>query len=187
MDQVILRHLCHCQEPLRQQGLLVSQIEVVNEWHDMLDYMMVTNNLSPSCHHYRATWFKIFNSSRSFQWQNILLLIRLLFSIPVPNAVLERFLSSLGRVKSVKRASLSQQTLEDILRIQAEGLPMECYDPNNANKEWDGAKRRRPNQEGKPTERGSLQNAFISKKILLTNVHQKDILRRVFLSVLLSF
>ena len=45
MDQVILRHLCHCQEPLRQQGLLVSQIEVVNEWHDMLDY--IVKYLSP--------------------------------------------------------------------------------------------------------------------------------------------
>ena len=179
MDQVILRHLCHCQEPLRQQGLLVSQIEVVNEWHDMLDYTV--KYLSSSRHHYRATWFKIFHSSRSFQWQNILLLIRLLFSVPVSNAVLERFFSSLGRVKSVKRASLSQQTLEDILRIQAEGLPMECYDPNNANKEWDGAKRRRPNQEGKPTKKGSRQNAFISKKILLTNVHQKNLLRRAFL------
>ena len=66
MGQVILRHLCHCQEPLRQQGLLVSQIEVVNEWHDTLDYTV--KYLSPSCHHYRATWFKIFNSSRSFQW-----------------------------------------------------------------------------------------------------------------------
>ena len=75
-----------------------------------------------------------------------MLLIRLLFSVPVPNAVLERFLSSLRRVKSVKRASLSQQTLEDILRIQAEGPPMESYDPTNAIKEWDRAKRRRPNQ-----------------------------------------
>ena len=144
MDQVILGHLCHFQEPLRQQGLQASQIEVVNEWHDMLDYTV--KYLSPSCHHYRATWFKIFHSSRSFQWQNILLLIRLLFSVPVSNAVLERFFSSLGRVKSVKRASLSQQTLEDILRIQAEGPPMESYDPTNAIKEWDRAKRRRPNQ-----------------------------------------
>ena len=89
-------------------SLLVSQIEVLNEWHDMLDYTV--KYLSPSCHHYRATWFKIFNCSRSFQWQNILLLIRSLFSVPVPNTVLEMFLSSLGRVKSVKRASLSQSS-----------------------------------------------------------------------------
>ena len=103
--------------------------------------------LSPSCHHFRATWFKIFHSSRRFQWQNILLLIRLLFSIPVSNAVLERFFSSFRRVKSVKRASLSnKQTLEDIIRIQAEVPPIESYDPTNAIKEWDRAKRRRPNQ-----------------------------------------
>ena len=164
----------------QRASLLVSQIKVVNKWHDMLDYTV--KYLSPSCHHYRATWFKIFSCSRSFQWQNILLVIRLLFSVPVPNAVLEIFLSSLGRVKSIKRASLSQQTLEDILRIQAEGLPMECYDPNNANKECDRAKRRQPNQERKPTKKGSRQNAFISKKILRMNTHQKNLLRRVFLS-----
>ena len=169
MDQVILGHLCHFQEPLRQQGLQASQIEVVNEWHDMLDYTV--KYLSSSRHHYRATWFNIFHSSRSFQWQNILLLIRLLFSVPVSNAVLERFFSSLGRVKSVKRASLSQQTLEDILRIQAEGPPMESYDPTNAIKEWDRAKRRRPNQKRRkaykkrvPTKRLHLNEDFSEER-----------------------
>ena len=70
MDQVILGHLCHFQQPLRQQGLQASQIQVVNEWHDMLD--CTVKCWSPSCHHYRATRFKIFHSSRSLQWQNTL-------------------------------------------------------------------------------------------------------------------
>ena len=160
MDQVILRHLCHCQEPLRQQGLLVSQIEVVNDCHDMLDYTV--KYLSPSCHHYRATRFKIFHSLRSFQWQNILLLIRLLFSVPVPNAVLERFLSSLGRVKSVKRASLSRQTLEDILRIQAEGLPwraMTLMGTGTGRKE-DGQIRKESLQKKSPDKTLSSQRFF---------------------------
>ena len=46
MDQVILHHLCHFQEPLRQQGLQASQIKVVNEWNDMLDYTV------KFCHHH---------------------------------------------------------------------------------------------------------------------------------------
>jgi len=48
MDEVIL----HFQEPLKQQGLQVSQLQVVDEWHHMLDYTV--QYLSPSCH-YRAT------------------------------------------------------------------------------------------------------------------------------------
>ena len=38
MDQVILGHLCHFEEPLTHQRLQASQIEVVDKWHDMLDY-----------------------------------------------------------------------------------------------------------------------------------------------------
>ena len=162
MDQVILGHLCHFQEPLRQQGLQASQIEVVNEWHDMLDYTV--KYLSPSCHHYRATWFKIFHSSRSFQWQNILLLISLLFSVPVPNAVLERFFSSLGRVKTVKRASLSQQTLEDILRIQAERPPVETMTLPMPSRSGT-TKRRRPNQK--------RRNAY-KKRVLTKRLHLNE-------------
>ena len=37
-------------------------------------------------------------------------------------------------------------------------------------------------KEGTPTKKGSRQNAFISTKILLMNVHQNNLLRRVFLS-----
>ena len=48
--------------------------------------------------------------------------------------------------KTAKRASLSQDTLQDILRIQTEGPPMEEYDPSTAVMQWDKAKRRRPNQ-----------------------------------------
>ena len=56
IDQVILGHLCHFQQPLREQGLQASQIQVVNEWHDMLD--CTVKYLSPSCHHYRATYIE---------------------------------------------------------------------------------------------------------------------------------
>lgn len=38
MDEVILHNVSHFQEPLKQQGLQVSQLQVVDEWHDMLHY-----------------------------------------------------------------------------------------------------------------------------------------------------
>lgn len=62
---------------------------------------------------------------------------------------------------------------------ETKGPPMESYDPTNAIKEWDRAKRRRPNQtRRKAYKKGSRQNVFISKKILLMNV----LLRGVFLN-----
>lgn len=65
------------------------------------------------------------------------MLIRLLFTIPVSNAAVERMFSNLGRVKTAKRSSISQGTLENILRIQAEGPPLESYDPSTAVRDWD--------------------------------------------------
>ena len=144
IDEIILHYVCHFEEPLRQQGLQATQLELVNEWHDMLDYTV--QYLSPSSRHYKATWFKIFHSSRAREWQNILLLIRIFFTLPVSNAALERMFSNLGRVKTAKRSSLSQGTLENILRIQAGGPPLESYDPSTAINDWDRRKRRRTNQ-----------------------------------------
>lgn len=68
------------------------------------------------------------------------MLIRLLFTIPVSNAAMERMFSNLGRVKTAKRSSISQGTLENILRIQAEGPPLESYDPSTAVHDWDRTK-----------------------------------------------
>ena len=69
MDEVILLNVCPFQEPLIQQGLQVSQLEVVDEWHDMLDYTVQC--LSPS-RHYRATWYKLFHPSIALQyWSGI--------------------------------------------------------------------------------------------------------------------
>lgn len=139
-----MHYVCHFEEPLRLQGLQGTQLEFVNEWHDMLDYTV--QYLLPSSRHYKATWFKIFHSSRAGEWQNILLLIRVFLSLPVSNAALERMFSNLGRVKTAKRSSLSQGTLENILRIQAGGPPLESYDPSTAVNDWDRRKQRRTNQ-----------------------------------------
>ncbi|CAH3044286.1 unnamed protein product [Pocillopora meandrina] len=100
----------HFQDPLQQHRLQASQLQVVSEWHDMPDYTV--QYLSPSPH-YRAIWYKLFHSSRALEWQNILLFICLLFTLPVSNVALERIISNLGRVKTAKRASLSQGTLQD--------------------------------------------------------------------------
>jgi len=63
-----------------------------------------------------------------------------LFSLPVSNAELERFFSTLKRVKTPKRASLSQSSMEDIFRIKLQGPPLEEYDPFEAVLAWHAGK-----------------------------------------------
>lgn len=88
----------------------------------------------------KAMWLKIFHSSRAGKWENILMFICVLFTLPVSNAALERMFSNLGSVKTAKRSSLSQGTLENILRIQAGGPSLESYDPSTAVNDWDRTK-----------------------------------------------
>ena len=61
MDEVILQYLSHFEEPLRQQGLQVSQLQVVSE---MLDYSV--QYLSPSSRHYGATWYQELRNGKTF-------------------------------------------------------------------------------------------------------------------------
>lgn len=143
-DTTILKFATQFQEPLNQQGLTVTEPELLEEWHDMVDYAV--QYLKPAKLHYRVTWYKLFHSSRIAKWHNILLVVRLLFTLPVSNAATERFFSTLKRVKSPKRSSLSQRTLQDILRITTEGPPLKKYDATNAVLAWHNSKVRRPNQ-----------------------------------------
>jgi len=96
----------------------------------MLDYTV--QYLSSLTHNYRVTWYKLFQSSRALRWKIIRLLIQLSFTRPVSDAASERIFSSFGRVSKTKRASLSQMSLQDILKNQEEGTPMETYDPSKA-------------------------------------------------------
>ena len=130
------------QEPLKQQGLRVTEPELLEEWHDMVDYTV--QYLKPCKQHYRATWYKLFHSSRIVNWQNILLVVRLLFSLPVSNAAAEKFFSTLKQMKSSKRASISQPTLQGTLRI-TEGPPLKKYDATSAVLAWHDDKVRRSN------------------------------------------
>lgn len=160
VETTIVKFCQQFEEPLKQQGLKVTEPELLEEWHDMVDYTV--QFLKPAKQHYRATWYKLFHSSRIVNWQNILLVVRLLFSLPVSNAATERFFSTLKRVKSSKRASLSQPTLQGILRITIEGPPLKKYDATSAVLAWHEDKVRRPNQKA----RRSYKKRRSTKKVI---------------------
>ena len=124
-------NLSRFQELHKQKGLHVPKLQVVDEWHDYAGLYTV-QYLSSLTHNYRATWYRLFQSPRALRWKIIRLLIQLLFTRPVSDAASERIFSSFRTVSKTKRASLSQMTLQDILRNQEEGTLMETYDPSKA-------------------------------------------------------
>ena len=70
---------------------------------------------------YLVTWHKTFMATRGKGWSNVLLMIRLLFTVSVSNAKPERVFSKLKRVKTDFRCLLGVKPLENILKNMEEG------------------------------------------------------------------
>ena len=74
------------------------------------------------------------------------MLARLLFSLPASNGKVERTFSQLSLLKTSKRASLGNQTLDDLLTINVSKVTMDEFEPEPAIKLWWEDKQRRPHQ-----------------------------------------
>ena len=113
IDGGIEQIIKHFRIPLTHAGFNSSVPDVLSQWHDLLEYSIEYLSLSNTP--YRKTWRGIFVSPRSQAWKDVLLIIKLLFTIPVSNAKLERMFSKMKHVKTLLRASLSEKKLESIL------------------------------------------------------------------------
>ena len=78
---------------------------------------------------YRAVWWRIFHAPDSSQWKNILTLVELLFSLPVSNGKLERVFSQMNVVKTNKRSLLTNESLDDLLVISTDSVPLKHFNP----------------------------------------------------------
>ena len=70
---------------------------------------------------YLVTWRKCFTAPRSNGWGDVLSIARLLFTVSVSNAKLDKMFSKLKRVKTNFYYSLGIIRLENILRIMEGG------------------------------------------------------------------
>ena len=68
--------------------------------------------------------------------RNALMLARLLFSIPFSNGKLERVFSQLNLIKTNKRATLSDQALQDLMTLNASRIALKNHTPNSAIPLW---------------------------------------------------
>ena len=111
--------------PLQNVGLTAQATELLNHWHNLLEYAHEYSSVTTTA--YLACWHCIFTSQTCTTWKVILLLIKLLFTIPISNANPERVFSKLKQVKTLHNSSLSQNLLESLLQISEDGLNFKNY------------------------------------------------------------
>ena len=125
--------------PLQKAKVDITLLE--EEWEDMVEYAKRYLNLVQE--DYQTIWWKLFNSVDSKKWTNVLSLVELLFCLPMANGHVERLFSSLKLVKTDRRSCLSEDHLDHLVRIKADGPPLAEWDASAAVQLWWKDKTRR--------------------------------------------
>lgn len=119
----------------------VNSALLLSEWEEMVYYAKEYINIVQEP--YRVVWWKLFNADDAKNWTNILALIELIFCFPLSNGRVEICFSQLKLIKTIKRTSLGEDRLDELLRIKLEGPPLAQWDPTNAVGLWWRDKTRR--------------------------------------------
>ena len=117
--------------------------EIHAKFEDVLQY--ATQYISLATLSYRAVWWRIFNSPSASNWTNVLALVSLLFSLPTSNGKVEKIFSQVTNIKTNKRTRLSIESLDDLLMISSNNVPLKEFCPDQAIDKWWRDKVRRPN------------------------------------------
>ena len=155
--------------PLRNAGFSGDNDDLLEQWHDSIEY--ASKYLSPSSTEYHHCWYKIFNSTMSRNWELSLLLICLLFTLPVSNAIVERLISLMKRLKTALRSLLGNDLLNATIRI-CNGPSPENFDPTSALSKFMETKDRRTKQSKRMAYKARVKNARVDT--LMDMLDSKD-------------
>ena len=136
----------HFSSPLESSSIDISLVQ--GEWDDMVEYGRQYINLVLD--DYKVVWWKLFNCVDAGKWSNVLAIVELLFCIPVANGHLERVFSQLKLIKTNRRTSIKEDTLDQLVRINVEGPPLFDWDPACAIQLWWRERIRRINRNDSP-------------------------------------
>ena len=107
------------------QGALADCSKIKEEFESVLQYAV--QYISLSTMDYRAVWWRIFNAPTASEWSSVLILVELLFSLPASNGKLERVFSQMNVIKTNKRSSLTDESLDDLLLLTTDGAPLKDF------------------------------------------------------------
>ena len=117
---------------------------ILEKWDDMVEYGKQYINLVQQ--DYQTVWWKPYNAVDSVKWSNVLPVVELLFCLPIANGHLEGVFSQLKLIKTNRRTSLKEDTLDQLLRINLNGPPLADWYGAGAIELWWREKTRRINQ-----------------------------------------
>ena len=147
-DDGVINMFERFQTPLKKAGLNCNEAELLQQWHDLIDY--ANKNLSATNINYRVTWRRIFDSSRAKNdFKDILLIVEICFCLPCSTTALERAFSRMKRLKTNLRSTIGESRLENLMRIGERGVSIEKFDAKPFVLAWAQDKIRRPNQKPK--------------------------------------
>ena len=132
-------------EPLEAKGVDLACLQ--DEVEEVVEH--ARQYLSLDKEDYRRIWYKLSVSPDASRWKNVLMVSELGFSLPFSNGCVERLFSSLKLVKTDRRTRMHKSTLGDLMEIQAQGLALGNFSPEQAVSLWwtDCNTTRRVNQE----------------------------------------
>jgi len=127
------------------EGASIDCTKIQEEFKVMAQYAVQFVSLSTL--EYRSVWWRLFHSPSSSEWSNVLGLVTLLLSIPASNGKLERAFSQMNIIKTSKRSLMSNDSLDDLLLLTLNEVPLNRFSPDTAIDLWWKDKQRRPNQQ----------------------------------------
>ena len=143
---------------IRLEGAGADAEEIYTEFKEMMDYAV--NFISLSTLDYSSVWWRLFHCPNSSEWANTLILIHLPFSLPASNGKLERVFSTSNVIKMDKRSLLLNESLDDLLMLNTDKVPLSRFNADSAIQLWWKDKTRRPNQ----TTRKNIRNIVVKRK-----------------------
>lgn len=141
-DTALRSTITHFTVPLQNAHIDVFLVE--EEWKDMVGFAKQYLNIVEE--DYPTIWWKLFNSAYSKKWKNILSLVELIVCLPMSNGHVECAFSSLKLVKTNLRNKLSENHLDDLLRIAVDSPPLSQWDASGAIQLWWKDRQRFPEQ-----------------------------------------
>lgn len=119
-------------EPLQAKNVVLSTL------HDEVEEVVEHARTYLAIHKegYRKVWYKLNTSPDAIKWPNVLLLSKLLFSLPFSSGTVERMFSALKLIKTDRRTNLHVSTLDDLLEINIEGPALDNFSPDEAIDSW---------------------------------------------------
>ena len=130
--------------PLEAKGVCVAVIQ--DEIQEAVEYARMFLPIGTET--YRKIWYKLETCPDSSNWQNVVCLCHLIFSLPFTTSRVEQLFSKLKIIKTDRRTNLHTTTLHDLFEINVEGPPLELFNADAALDIWwkDSSSGRRVNQ-----------------------------------------